>query len=71
MFAKPTESIARFLRDESGQDLVEYALLSATIGLAGAAVWSVMNGVIADSYNNTMTSVRDAWTPPEPGAFSK
>ena len=29
-----------FLRDESGQDLIEYALLIALIGLASAAVFA-------------------------------
>lgn len=50
----------RFLRDETGQDLVEYSLLLAFIGLAGAAVymsvgsatgtlWSVVNSRLANA----------------------
>ena len=32
------------LEDERGQDLIEYALLSATIGLAGFAVFNTLGG---------------------------
>ncbi|HXG32124.1 MAG TPA: hypothetical protein VNJ11_02075 [Bryobacteraceae bacterium] len=50
----------RFLRDETAQDLVEYSLLLAFIGLAGAAVymsvgsatgtlWSVVNSRLANA----------------------
>ncbi|MCC6863172.1 MAG: Flp family type IVb pilin [Bryobacterales bacterium] len=55
-----------FLRDDSGQDLVEYALLLAFIGLAGAAfyigvgqnitgLWTVVNSRLA-SANQTSNS---------------
>jgi len=33
----------RFLKDEAGQDLVEYSLLLAFIALAGAAIFIGMN----------------------------
>jgi Flp pilus assembly pilin Flp len=50
----------RFFQDESGQDLVEYSLLVAFIGLAGAAVylgmgsttdtlWSAVNSRLANA----------------------
>ncbi len=55
-----------FMRDDSGQDLVEYALLLAFIGLAGAAfyigvgqnitgLWTVVNSRLA-SANQTSNS---------------
>lgn len=36
----------RFLKDEAGQDLVEYTLLLAAIALAGAAIFIGMNPLI-------------------------
>ena len=53
-----TRNPARFLTDETGQDLVEYSLLLAFIALAGAAafigmsssvnsIWSVANSRLA------------------------
>lgn len=37
-------SAGRFICDENGQDLVEYALLLAFIALAGAAMFIGMSG---------------------------
>lgn len=53
----------RFLSDETGQDLVEYALLLAFVALAGAAtfigmsgntnsIWSVANNRLAAANNS-------------------
>jgi Flp pilus assembly pilin Flp len=36
-----------FLLDEDGQDILEYSLLLASIGLAGAAVFIGLGGVIS------------------------
>jgi Flp pilus assembly pilin Flp len=43
--------LRHFWADDSGQDLIEYALLTATIGLAGAAVWSAMGVTIGETYD--------------------
>ena len=40
--------VLRFLRDECGQDIIEYALLAAFIGTAGAVAWlNIQSGVPA------------------------
>ena len=44
--------LAGFIADEGGQDIVEYALLSAAMGLAGVAVV----GVLANSMSTAYTS---------------
>jgi Flp pilus assembly pilin Flp len=41
-------SVAELLRDESGQDLVEYTLLLAFIALVGAAVYIGMGSTTSD-----------------------
>jgi Flp pilus assembly pilin Flp len=45
--------IARFVRDEQGQDLIEYALLGSFVSLAAYAGATVL----ADSYNNWFNEV--------------
>jgi Flp pilus assembly pilin Flp len=59
----------RFWRDETGQDLVEYALLTLFVGLVGMAVWSGIVSVIGDNYNgynNQDTGVPSLWESPNP-----
>ena len=46
-------TLRRLVVEQDGQDLIEYALLSAFIGLAGVAVFSGMGG--------TMKTAYDAW----------
>lgn len=45
--------IARFVHEEEGQDLIEYALLAAFISLA--AVLAIMN--LGSSINNIYTTI--------------
>ena len=42
--------VLRLFRDEQGQDLIEYALLTAVIGFAGLAVFGVLLDVISNTY---------------------
>ena len=44
-------TMRRLLAEDDGQDLIEYALLSAFIGLAGITVFSGMGAVMASAYN--------------------
>lgn len=55
-----------WLRDERGDDLLEYALLTALIGLAGAAVLAAFPGVIRDVYNSWDTATQNRWQPSDP-----
>ena len=41
-----TDYLTRLIRDEQGQDVIEYALLTAGIGLAGIAVWPAITAAI-------------------------
>ncbi len=51
---KPSQA---FLRDESGQDLIEYALIAAIIALAAIAAMSTLATNIATEFNNIGSSV--------------
>jgi Flp pilus assembly pilin Flp len=54
----------RFWRDETGQDLVEYALLTMLIGFVGAAVWSGIVNLIGLRYTDYDTGVQSLWESP-------
>jgi Flp pilus assembly pilin Flp len=57
----------RFLSDDSGEDLVEYALLTATVGAGAAAALSLMPGAIDAIYTTWDTGTQDLWEPCDPG----
>ena len=40
----------RLVCEESGQDVVEYALLSAGIALVGIVTWNAIGGGVANAY---------------------
>jgi Flp pilus assembly pilin Flp len=63
----------RFAAEDGGQDLLEYALLAAFIGIAGWAVLLTLPGVIGATYASWLdptNGVPGRWDPPEPGAGS-
>lgn len=57
-------------RDDRGQDLVEYALLTAAIGLAGAATWPLIEQSIGTAYRALDSNTQNLWEPPPPGGGS-
>ncbi len=58
--------IARFIGEESGQDLIEYALLSAFIGLAGFAAFQWLATGIASAYSSWDGANQGLWEPDDP-----
>jgi pilus assembly protein Flp/PilA len=53
--------ILRTLRDdESGQDLIEYALVAGLIGLGAVAAMSTLAGSIANAFNNVGSQLSNA-----------
>jgi Flp pilus assembly pilin Flp len=58
--------LRRIARDDSGQDVVEYALLTAFFGLATLAAWTSIHNALGVSYGNTTTGVQGLWDPPPP-----
>jgi Flp pilus assembly pilin Flp len=60
--------IRRLLCDDDGQDLIEYGLLAATIGLAGVAVFPLIQPLIPIALTNWSTGVYNIWIPPDPAA---
>ena len=54
-------------RDTRGQDLIEYALLSAVVGLVGLATMNALGITMGSAYVSWTTAVNALWqTPPPP-----
>ncbi len=54
-----SSNILQLLQDESGQDLIEYALVAALLALCAVASMRQLGGKIANAYNlvaNNLTS---------------
>lgn len=58
--------VKRLLLETDGQDLIEYALLTAFIGLVGFAAWSAMLTNVGNMYTNITGVVWNAWRPADP-----
>ena len=58
--------VRRFLTSEEGQDLVEYALLTAFVGLAGAAMWPLVRDALQLSYQGWDSTNQNLWVPADP-----
>ncbi len=57
---KLTKSFHFFLADESGQDLIEYALVAALIGLGAVASLTTLRNAITTAFNSIGTSITNA-----------
>ena len=51
-------TVARFRADESGADIVEYALLAALIGIASILVWQQLVATVGTVYTSADTNVQ-------------
>jgi Flp pilus assembly pilin Flp len=58
--------VRRFLAEDNGQDLVEYALLTTFIGVAAVAAWNAMEIAIGTAYTGLNDKVYDLWEAPGP-----
>jgi Flp pilus assembly pilin Flp len=54
------EKIFRFLKDENGQDLIEYTLLMAFVALASAAIFVGAGNSISTIWGSTSTQLSNA-----------
>ena len=42
--------LRRFIREDTGQDIVEYALLGALVGIAAILTWQQLAATVANVY---------------------
>ena len=58
----------RLGREDCGQDIIEYALLAAFIGVVGIAAWQSIGVGIGNAYSGWDTGVQDlSRCTPDPG----
>ena len=58
----------RLITDDSGQDVVEYALLGAIVGIASIATWQLLVTTVADVYSAADADVQGvSGCTPDPG----
>jgi len=50
-------SLNNFLNDESGQDLIEYALVAGLVGLGAVAAMSTLSGKIGTAFGSIGTTL--------------
>ena len=55
-----TPVLGRFRRDDSGQDLIEYALLAALIALGAIAGMNLLTAAINGKFTDVSTSLGSA-----------
>ena len=58
--------LKRLFVEEDGQDLIEYALLTAFIGFVGAAAFNLLGLALNDVYGSWETGTNDLWEVPDP-----
>jgi Flp pilus assembly pilin Flp len=65
-----TALAAQFFSDDSGQDLIEYALLTGIIGISGVLILSTLSTTMGTAYRGWNTAGQNAWQPcpPQPAA---
>jgi pilus assembly protein Flp/PilA len=51
---------AALMNDESGQDLIEYALVAGLIGLGAVAAMTGLSGTIKTAFNNVGSNLASA-----------
>jgi Flp pilus assembly pilin Flp len=58
--------LTKFFADETGQDLIEYALLTSAIGFAGAVAFNLLVSSINTVYTGWDNGVNSLWEVPNP-----
>lgn len=60
--------LLRVMREDDGQDVIEYALLTASIGIVGVATWPLIATAIGTAYGRYNTNTQNIWEVPNPGS---
>jgi pilus assembly protein Flp/PilA len=58
--------LVRLVRDQSGQDLVEYGLLAGAVAAIGVALFPAIATAIGVAFRQWNTNVNNLWVPPSP-----
>jgi Flp pilus assembly pilin Flp len=59
--------LQRWFQEESGSELVEYALLVSTVAILSAAALALMPGILKTVYEGWNSGTQTIWEPCDPG----
>ena len=62
----PIVLAVQLISDDSGQDLIEYALLTAIIGISGVLILSALSMTMGAAYSTWNAAWQNAWEPGSP-----
>jgi pilus assembly protein Flp/PilA len=60
MMKRIKRAVIAFMKDESGQDLIEYALVAGLIGLGAVVAMTGLAGKIESAFNTVGTNLTNA-----------
>jgi pilus assembly protein Flp/PilA len=60
MMTKIKNALVALIKDESGQDLIEYALVAGLIGIGAVVAMTGLSGKIANAFNGVGNSLASA-----------
>jgi Flp pilus assembly pilin Flp len=63
---QPLRLVDRFIREDDGQDIVEYALLAAIFGIVAALVLPALSTRMRGAFTTWEWQANYDWTPPNP-----
>jgi len=66
MIRRITGLLRRLKREDGGQDLIEYALLTIIVTLIGFTIFSAITTKMSSAYVTWGTSVQTNWDPSPP-----
>jgi Flp pilus assembly pilin Flp len=58
--------VIRFVRDDRGQDLIEYGLLAAIFAAGSALLFPQLIPGMGNAYNTHSNDINNAWIPDAP-----
>ena len=58
--------VKRLCKEDSGQDLMEYVLLTGIIAIAGILVFPTIQSAMAAAYQNWNANAQSIWETPPP-----
>jgi len=58
--------IERLCREDEGQDLIEYGILTGIVVAIGVIVFTSINDKMAGAYGNWGTQIQNNWEPDNP-----
>jgi Flp pilus assembly pilin Flp len=59
-----TELVRRLFREDEGQDLVEYGILTGMVIAIGIVIFTTISTKMGTAYDTWGTQIEDRWVPP-------